>query len=125
MTNLIIDAAKDKILFKIIVENKSYTSDYSNSRENFDKFTMLLFSFLEENKVKIREINNIFINHGPGKFTGIRTSIAVAKGLSITNNLNLYGFDSQHVKDQNYDKILDLFNKGLLIKNLIIPRYSS
>ena len=125
MTNLIIDAAKDKILFKIIVENKSYTSDYSNSRENFDKFTMLLFSFLEENKVKIREINNIFINHGPGKFTGIRTSIAVAKGLSITNNLNLYGFDSQHVKDQNYDKILDLFNKGLLIKNLIKPRYSS
>ena len=61
MINLIIDAAKDKILFKIIVNNKSYTSDYSNSRENFDKFTMLLFTFLENNNVKVGKIDNIFI----------------------------------------------------------------
>ena len=123
MKNLIIDAATDKILFKIIVDNKSYTSDYPNSRENFDKFAMLLFNFLKENKIKLKEINNIFINQGPGKFSGIRTSIAIAKGISITNKLNLYGFDAQHVEDQNYDKIIDLFNKGLLTKNLIKPHY--
>jgi len=45
--------------------------------------------------------------------------------LSFTNKLNLYGFDSELVKNQNYDKIIDLFNKGLLIKNLIKPQYSS
>ena len=123
MKNLIIDAATDKILFKIIVDNKSYTSDYPNSRENFDKFVMLLFNFLKENKIKLKEINNIFINQGPGKFSGIRTSIAIAKGISITNKLNLYGFDAQHVEDQNYDKIIDLFNKGFLTKNLIKPQY--
>ena len=123
MKNLIIDAATDKILFKIIVDNKSYTSDYPNSRENFDKFVMLLFNFLKENKIKLKEINNIFINQGPGKFSGIRTSIAIAKGISITNKLNLYGFDAQHVEDQNYDKIIDLFNKGFLTKNLIKPHY--
>ena len=125
MKNLIIDAATDKILFKIIVDNKSYTSDYPNSRENFDKFAMLLFNFLKENKIKLKEINNIFINQGPGKFSGIRTSISTAKALSFTNKLNLYGFDSELVKNQNYDKIIDLFNKGLLIKNLIKPQYSS
>ena len=57
MKNLIIDAATDKILFKIIVDNKSYTSDYPNCRENFDKFVMLLFNFLKENKIKLKEIN--------------------------------------------------------------------
>ena len=36
-----------------------------------------------------------------------------------------HGFDSELVKNQNYDKIIDLFNKGLLIKNLIKPQYSS
>ena len=126
MNNLIIDAAKDKIFFKIIANNKSYTSAYTNSRENFDNFVMLLFVFLDKNKVKIKDINNIFVNQGPGKFTGIRVSIATAKAISVTNKLNLYGFNSHHIKDdQNYDKIIDLFNKGLLIKNLIKPHYSS
>ena len=123
--NLIIDAATDKILFIIMTDKKSYTSEHLNSRENFDKFVLLLFDFLEKNKIKIKEINNIFINQGPGKFTGIRTSISVAKALSITNKLSIYGFDSENVKDRNYEKILDLFNKGFLIKNLINPRYSS
>ena len=107
MKNLIIDAAADKIFFKIIIDNKSYTSDYPNSRENFEKLTILLFNFLLENSVKIEEINNIFINQGPGKFSGIRSSIAVAKALSFTNETNLYGFDAKDAKDQKYDKILE------------------
>ena len=125
MKNLIIDAAADKIFFKVINDNESYTSDYPNSRENFDKFVTLLFNFLKKNKINIKEINNIFVNQGPGKFSGIRASISIAKALSFTNKLNLYGFDSELVKNQNYDKIIDLFNKGLLIKNLIKPQYSS
>ena len=125
MKNLIIDAAADKIFFKVINDNESYTSDYPNSRENFDKFVTLLFNFLKKNKINIKEINNIFVNQGPGKFSGIRTSISAAKALSITNKLNLYGFDSELVKNRNYDKIIDLFNKGLLIKNLIKPQYLS
>ena len=125
MKNLIIDAAADNIFFKVINDNESYTSDYPNSRENFDKFVTLLFNFLKKNKINIKEINNIFVNQGPGKFSGIRTSISAAKALSITNKLNLYGFDSELVKNRNYDKIIDLFNKGLLIKNLIKPQYSS
>ena len=125
MKNLIIDAAADKIFFKVINDNESYTRDYPNSRENFDKFVTLLFNFLKKNKINIKEINNIFVNQGPGKFSGIRASISTAKALSFTNKLNLYGFDSELVKNQNYDKIIDLFNKGLLIKNLIKPQYLS
>ena len=125
MNNLIIDAANNKILFKIISLDKSYTSDYPNSRENFDKLSLLLFKFLEENNKKINEINNIFVNQGPGKFSGIRSSIATAKAICITNKLNLYAFNSNQIKDNNYNKILDLYNKGALIKNLIKPQYSS
>ena len=125
MNNLIIDAAADKIFFKIIFNNKSYTSDYPNNRENFDKFVILLFNFLKKNNINIKEINNIFINQGPGRFSGIRASIATAKALSVANKLNLYGFSSDQIKDQNYNNIIDLFNRGCLIKNLIKPQYSS
>jgi len=125
MNNLIIDAADDKILFKIITDSKSYTTDYSNNRENFDKLVVLLFNFLAINNIKTNEVNNIFVNQGPGKFSGIRASIAVAKALSLVNNLTLYGFFNYQVVDKNYNKIMDLFNKNLLKKNLLKPQYSS
>ena len=125
MKNLIVDAATDKIFFKIIVDKESYTSEYINSRENFDNFAQLLFNFLKENNTSIEEINNIFVNQGPGKFSGIRISISIVKALSITNNLNLYGFNSEQVKNSDYNKIIDLFNKELLTKNLIKPQYLS
>ncbi len=125
MNNLIIDAANDKILFKIITSNESYTTDYPNSRENFDKFILLLLNFLKEKNIKIQEINNIFINQGPGKFSGIRTSISVAKALAVFNKTNIYGFNNDQIKENKYNKILELYAKGELIKNLIIPKYSS
>ena len=125
MNNLIIDAANDKIFFKIIADKKSYTSEISNNRENFDKLTLLIFKFLKDNHLNIDKINNIFVNQGPGKFSGIRSSIATAKAICIINKSNLYGFSSDQVEGNNYEKILDLYNKGALIKNLIKPQYSS
>ena len=123
MNNLIIDAANDKIFFKIIADKKSYTSEIVNNRENFDKLTLLIFKFLKDNHLNINKINNIFINQGPGKFSGIRASLATAKALSFSNKIDLYGFNSEQIINKNYEKIIDLFNKGLLIKNLIKPQY--
>ena len=123
MNNLIIDAAKDKIFFIIIADNKSYTSEFSNNRENFDKLVILVVKFLENHQLNIKNLTNIFVNQGPGKFSGIRASLAIAKALSFANKIDLYGFSSDQVIDQNYVEIIDLFNKGLLIKNLIKPQY--
>ena len=123
MNNLIIDAANDKIFFKIIADNKAYTSEIVNNRENFDKLTILIIKFLKNHNLNIKNLNNIFVNQGPGKFSGIRASLATAKAISFVNKINLYGFNSEQVINQNYAEIIDLFNKGVLIKNLIKPHY--
>ena len=123
MNNLIIDAASEKIFFTIIADNKSYTSEFSNNRENFDKLTILIIKFLKNHDLNIKNLSNIFVNQGPGKFSGIRASLATAKALSFVNKIDLYGFNSDQIIDQNYAKIIDLFNKGVLIKNLIKPQY--
>ena len=123
MITLIIDAAKDKVFFKIINDNKSYTNEFSNSRENFDEFTGLLFNFLKKNNINVNKINNILINQGPGKSSSIRTSISVAKALSVTSKVNLYGFKSNQIKNKNYNEIFELFGKGKLKKNLIKINY--
>ena len=123
MNNLVIDAANDKIFFTIIADNKSYTTEFGNNRENFDKLTILIVKFLENHHLNIKNLSNIFVNQGPGKFSGIRASLATAKALSFINKIDLYGFNSNQVIDQNYAEIIDLFNKGVLIKNLIKPHY--
>ena len=125
MKILIIDAAKDKIFFKIINKKESYTSDYLNSRENFDKFNILLSSFLLGNNTKIQDIDTVLINQGPGNFSGIRMSIASAKALKLVNNFDLYGFKTGDVIDENYDKIIELFEKGALIKNMVKIEYTN
>ena len=125
MKNLIIDAGKDKIYFNIILNNKSYTSEYLNNRKNFDKLVILLFEFLNSRGIKINEIANIFVNQGAGKFSGIRASLAIVKGLQFANNVDIYGFNSDQIRGNNYEILIDLFKNGLLKKNLIKPHYSS
>ena len=123
MISLIIDATKELVFLKIISNKESYTKVYLNSRENFDKFGLILFNFLNSNKLKIREITNIFVNIGPGNFSGIRASVSACKALSISQKINLYGFTSSQINNTNYNKLLDLLRKEVLIKNLIKPIY--
>ena len=94
MNFLIIDGTQDKIIFFSKFNNNSYHKSIEASKNNNEKLSMKLFDFFNENSIKLSELNNILVNQGPGKFSGIRTSIAVAKALSITNKLNLYGFNS-------------------------------
>ena len=125
MNFLVIDGTQDKIVFFSKFNNNSYHKTIKASKDNNEKFSIELFNFFGENSIKLSKLNNIFVNQGPGKFSGIRTSIAVAKALSITNNLSLYGFNSKEIKNMNYNGIINLYKKGVLTKNLINPIYSS
>tara|TARA_B100000683_G_C12427290_1_gene530277 strand:- start:728 stop:1225 length:498 start_codon:yes stop_codon:yes gene_type:complete len=123
MNNLIIDATKEKVFLKIIIGSKSYTNVVPNSRTNFDKLAITIVNFLKKYKLNLSEITNIFVNQGPGKFSGIRSSITICKALSLNNSINLYGFSSNQIDGNNYNKVLDLFKKGVLIKDIIKPIY--
>ena len=123
--NLVIDAASEKIIFKIIDQNKIYTNDYENSRKNFDKFAILLFNFLEKNMISFDFIDKVLINLGPGKYSSIRTSISTFKALNLIYKFEIYGFCSKDVENCDYSRVLDLLKKGKLIKKLIKPLYMS
>ena len=125
MKNLIIDATNKEVCFLIITKSQSYTTSYTNSRENFDKFVDLLSGFLKKNKFEFRNIDKIFVNQGPGNFSSIRTSISIAKAIALSNNINLIGFNTKDLADGDYNNILNLEKKNLLNKDLIKPYYSS
>ena len=123
--NLIIDAANEKIIFKIIDNNKTYTNDYENSRKNFDRFAILLFKFLDKKMLRFDILDKVLINLGPGKYSSIRTSISTLKALNLIYKFKIYGFSSKDAEKSDYSRVLNLLKKGRLIKNLIKPLYLS
>ena len=125
IADLVIDAANDKILFKLISKDKTYTNEHQNCRKNFDKFSILLMKFLTKKQYSFKKVKNVFINQGPGKYTSIRTSMASIKALQLVYGFNYYGFNNKDIVDGDYGKILQLFKQKKLIKNLINPLYLS
>ena len=125
IVDLIVDAASDKILFKLISKNKTYTNEHENCRKNFDKFSILLMKFLTKKRHSLENVRNVFINQGPGKYTSIRTSMAIIKALQLVYGFNYYGFNNEDKVNGDYKKILQLFRQKKLIKNLIKPLYLS
>ena len=125
MKNLIIDAANEKIFFSIITKSQSYTTTYPNSRENFDRFITLLSNFLKINQTSLNEISKIFVNLGPGKLSSIKISISIAKAISVSKGVELYGFKTDDIVENKYEKLLEINKNNFLINNLIKPLYSS
>ena len=125
MKNLIIDATKEEVFFSVITNSQSYNTSYINSRENFDKFMELLLVFFKKNKIRLKDIEKIFVNQGPGKLSNIRASISTAKAIALSNNISLYGFNSKDFDGKDYRKLLKLDKQNLLNKELIKTQYSS
>ena len=73
-------------------------------------------------------INNDFsvlVNNGPGSFSSIRVSLAVAKGIKISKKIKLFGYKNNDLGQFCLANIEFLIKKNLLEKNLIKPIYLS
>ena len=123
MTNLIIDTAGENIFLKIISDDKEYNINHDNCRENFDELVNIVFNFLSENHIELSKISNIFINQGPGKYTSIRSAISIVKAIKISRNINIYGYYTSQIINNNYNILLKLLKEGRLTKNFIQPKY--
>jgi tRNA threonylcarbamoyladenosine biosynthesis protein TsaB len=54
----------------------------------------LVQEILKENNLKPKEVDLLAVGCGPGSFTGLRTGLALAKGLSLGLEIPLVGFSS-------------------------------
>ena len=131
MKTLIIDAVSEKI-FLVIISNKNiYTSTYKNSKNNFDKLTLLIDDFLKKNRTSINQIGSLYVNRGPGSFAGIRTSLSIVKGIHFTKKIDYFSFsysdfvNEDQKKINNWIEVPSLCKKYKIKKNLINPLYLS
>ena len=80
---------------------------------------------IKKHKVNMNNEFSLLVNSGPGSFSSIRVSLAVAKGIKITKKINLYGYKNSDLGEFNLANIEILIKKKLIQKNLIKPTYLS
>ncbi len=107
------------------VNNKFYVHDFDQKFNSNDQLTVNILNLIKKHKVNITNNFSIIVNNGPGSFSSIRASLAVAKGIKISKRINLFGFKDSDLGQFNLVNIELLIKNNLIQKNLIKPIYLS
>ena len=94
MNFLSIDCSTNIGSLFVKVENKTFNKILQSDKSNNDLLMKQILEFFMENNVRFDDISRIFVNQGPGNFSGLRGSLATAKGVSLSKNLSLFGYNT-------------------------------
>ena len=94
MNFLSIDLSTDIGSLFVKIENKTFSKILQSDKSNNDLLMKRILDFLKENNLIFDDIANVFVNQGPGNFSGLRGSLATAKGITLSKNLNLFGYNT-------------------------------
>jgi len=128
MNKLVIDATGEKIFLMIITKDDVYNITKENTKINCEKLTLFVKDLLNLRSLKIIDINKIYVNRGPGSFSGIRNSLSLVKAFNVTKKIDYYCYSFEDFKDEidvKYQDIPYLCDKFKIKKNLIKPVYLS
>ena len=94
MNFLSIDCSTDIGSLFVKAKNKTFSQVLQSDKSNNDLLMKRILDFFKENNIKFNDISEILVNQGPGNFSGLRGSLATAKGISLSKNLKLYGYNT-------------------------------
>ena len=78
----------------IKTKNKTFIKNLQSDKSGNDLLMKHILDFFTDNNLNFNDISEIYVNQGPGNFSGLRGSLAVAKGMSLTRKLKLFGYDT-------------------------------
>ena len=107
------------------VDKKFYSHNFDHETNNNDQLVLNILNLIKKYKVNIDNNFTVLVNNGPGSFSSLRVSIAVAKGLKLSKKTKLFGFKNKDLGPFNLANIEFLIKKKLIQKNLIKPLYIS
>ena len=106
------------------VNNNFYIHDFDQNTDK-DQLIPSILNMIKKYKVNLSDNFSVLVNNGPGSFSSIRTSLAVAKGIKISKKINLLGYKNSDLGQFNLANIELLIKKKLVQKNLIKLTYLS
>ena len=106
------------------INKEFYVHSFEKKIDN-DQLVSNILNFLKKYKINIDANFSIIVNNGPGSLSSLRTSLAIAKGIKISKNVNIYGYKNKDLGAFDPTNIDLLIKKNLIRKNLIKPIYLS
>ena len=94
MNFLSIDCSTDIGSLFVKTKNKTFSKVLQSDKSSNDLLMKQILDFFTKNNLKFDDISQIFVNQGPGNFSGLRGSLATVKGISLSKNLNLFGYNT-------------------------------
>jgi len=94
MNFLSIDCSTDIGSLFVKTKNKTFSRILQSEKSNNDLLVKRILDFFEGNNLRFSDISQIFVNQGPGNFSSLRVSLSIAKGISLSKNLNLFGYNT-------------------------------
>ena len=113
----------DKIGLKF--NDNFFTHDFNSKTKKNDQLVIDILNLVKKHKVNLTSSFSILINSGPGSFSALRISLAIAKGIKISKKVKLFGFKDSDLGQFTLANIELLIKKDLIQKNLIKPIYLS
>ena len=107
------------------VNNNFFVKKIQTNIRNNGLLVNNIFDLIKEKKAKVDKNFSVIVNIGPGSFSGIRISLAIAKGIKIVKGTKIYGYKNSHLAEFNLKNIELLIQKNLIENNLIKPVYIS
>ena len=107
------------------VNDNFFIHNFDTKTKSNDLLVLNILNLIKKHKVNFDKTFSILVNNGPGSFSSIRTSLAVAKGIKISKNVKIFGFKNSDLPQFSLANVELLINKNLLEINLIKPLYSS
>jgi len=109
----------------IRVNNNFFVKKFQTNIKNNESVVNNILDFIKEKNANIDKNFSIIVNTGPGSFSGIRISLAIAKGIKISRGAKIYGYRDSQLTEFNLKNIELLIHKNLLENKLIKPLYLS
>ena len=148
MNFLSIDCSTDTGSLFLKIKNKTFSKVLQSHKANNDLLMKQILDFFAEHNLEINDISKIFVNQGPGNFSGLRGSLSVAQGISLSKNMELFGYNTfiwscvnfynkennisslikfrEKIFIQNFDKNLQSYSKiKEITKEEILQKYEN
>jgi len=116
---LIIDTTEK---FKLIIGLKDKKTELfeCETKNQSDDLLVFIKKTLESKDITLQEIVKIFVNIGPGSYTGVRVGVAMANALGWSLDKPVIGYKSGELEKQNFD-----INSNDKFSGSVLPYYDN